>query len=611
MPLSLNRKTSPKSVGANKAFTQKAEVMAELMDEVEQIRRTYPKLKEDSAFVLWFLRAYLANSEEQAYGALTGESKDKGVDAVLIDHGAKQAYLIQGKFRRSLGEQVEKRNDVLGFADIGLLPWQGRADLDAFYSELAPSVESKFKDLVRLVNSRKYGLQLYYVTTGRCSETIRREAAAQVRRAEGRAEFYLLDASQVTTIFKDYMNGVAPAVPRMSLPISANGPGRASGIINRHDRARGIDSWVFSMNARDVGEMYDQAGIRLFARNIRGYLGDKGGDKSINKAMADTIREHPYNFWYYNNGVTIVCDRAKLERERGQDILRVERPQVINGQQTTRTLSKTRSSRASVLVRVIVISREDRDDDSYDDMVSKIVKATNWQNPIKPSDLISNDSIQVFLERELRKHGYQYLRKRQSKSEAKREMGGQVAFQVRKDEFAQAVAACEGSSDLPLKGVEVLFGEPYYRDIFKERSVSFYLPRYWLMTHVLRAAKGHQQRAYAKWLVLNFLWGELEEDVGRNRAERFFRSACERRAPEVLDPLQKAIEDVFKAAQKFYIHNRGGGEEAADRQTFFKKSGLDREFKRYWQSTQNTTRAKADARLLRFRRALRELELPD
>lgn len=95
-----------------------------IKDEIDQIRRTYPKLKDDSAFVLWFLRAYLADSEESARKALTGASNDKGIDAILIDERAKQVNLVQGKFHLSLGEVGEKRNDVLSFADLANLPWE-------------------------------------------------------------------------------------------------------------------------------------------------------------------------------------------------------------------------------------------------------------------------------------------------------------------------------------------------------------------------------------------------------------------------------------------------------------------------------------------------------
>ena len=106
----------------------------EIKDEIDQIRKTFPRLRDDSAFVFWFLRAFLADSEDVALKALTGDTSDKGIDAILIDERAKQVHLVQGKFHYSLGSHREKRNDVLALADLGALPWQSREVLDAFYS---------------------------------------------------------------------------------------------------------------------------------------------------------------------------------------------------------------------------------------------------------------------------------------------------------------------------------------------------------------------------------------------------------------------------------------------------------------------------------------------
>ena len=55
-----------------------------------------------------------------------------------------------------------------------------------------------------------------------------------------------------------------------------------------------------------VANLFDASGIRLFARNIRGYL----GRTEINRSMEHTISNSPQFFWYYNNGLTIVCDAA-------------------------------------------------------------------------------------------------------------------------------------------------------------------------------------------------------------------------------------------------------------------------------------------------------------
>ena len=553
----------------------------EIKDEVAQIRKTYPKLKDDSAFVLWFLRAFLADNEDNAQRALTGDTSDKGIDAILIDERAKQVNVIQGKFHYSLGEFSEKRNDVLSFADLGLLPWQRKDILEAYYDKLDPLVRQKFEELVSRVKHNKYELRLYYVTTGRCSESICKEALERTRQAEGSLSIAIIDAPEIITIFRDYIEGVAPAVPTLLLRIADEGAVHAEGVIHRFDAEKQIESWVFSMSAKDVGDMYARTGIKLFARNVRGYLGQSN---DINEAMARTVRNEPHNFWYYNNGVTIVCDEAKREIQGGIDVLRIEKPQVINGQQTTRTLNATSSTKASVLVKVIKIRRTAGDDDAYDDLVSEIVRATNWQNAIKPSDLVSNDYIQVFIERELRKRGYQYLRKRQTKSEAKCAAEGLIYFQIKKDELAQAVAACEFDPSLVRKGKEGLFDERYYRSIFGSRSIAFYLSRYWLMRQVQSVALGYPERAYAKWLVINFAWSKLSGEIGYGLSERRFRHVCEHRDDDVLRHLKKALEAMFRASLAFFREERGKGEEAKDVSTFFMKTKLHNLFLSYWNS---------------------------
>lgn len=558
--------------------------------------------------MLWFLRAFLADTEASAFRALTGDKSDKSVDAVLVDDGAKQVHLVQGKFRQSLGEVSENRDAVLTFADLAALPWAGSKSLQAFYQGLDPLVAQRFQELVQRVRQRKYELRLYFVTTGRCSQSLRNEATDRVFQADGPVEISIFDGAQVATIFKDYLEGVAPAVPTLHLRVASEGAIRTEGAIYRYDPDREIESWVFTMTSQDVGDMYARGGIRLFARNVRGYL---GAPNEINQAMAQTVKKEPHNFWYYNNGVTIVCDEAKRETQKGQDVLRVERPQVINGQQTTRTLHDNPSRKASLLVRVIKIPRAPGDDDVYDDLVSEIVRATNWQNAIRPSDLISNDHTQVFLEREMRKRGYQYLRKRQTKGEAKRQFGGQGMFQIKKEELAQAVAACEFDSALVRKGKEGLFDERYYRSIFSTRRLSYYFARYWLMQRVQNAVWGFPNRAYAKWLVLHFAWARLSNGIGTGKSERQFRYACEIGDEDTLWYLRKALELVSKGALRFWREERGIGEKAKDVSTFFQLTGLDVRFARFWKSSRNPHRRAAEKRLTQFRRSLSVIETPD
>ena len=100
-------------------------------------------------------------------------------------------------------------------------------------------------------------------------------------------------------------------------------------------------SRVFPVGVADIAEIFHKSGVRIFARNVRGYLGSTKINKNIEKTLAD----EPENFWYYNNGITIVCDQAEHVTRKGRNFLKVENPQIINGQQTTRTLSTSQPLR--------------------------------------------------------------------------------------------------------------------------------------------------------------------------------------------------------------------------------------------------------------------------
>lgn len=579
----------------------------DVKDEISQIKKRNVKLKDDSAFVLWFLQAFLVDSEYLAKQTLTGDTSDKNIDAIFIDDKAKQVNIVQGKFRES-HDHGESRNDVLTFADLGLLPWESKSGLNAFYAELDPLVRQKLEEAVHSVHSNNYKLKLFYVTTGKCSETIIREAKERVRQAEGPADIFVFNYDQVMVLFKDYLADAAPPVHTLVLRIVSEGPIQHEGVIRRYDPERKTESWVFTASGKDIAGMYATEGMRLFARNIRGWL----GSTDINDSMGDTIEEEPHNFWYYNNGITMVCNDARRELQEGEDVLIIEGAQVINGQQTTRTLNNHSDGAkdTNVLVKVIRIPRTPGDDEEYDSLVNSIVRATNWQNYISPSDLVSNDYIQVFLQKELRKKGYQYIRKKMTKSEAKTLFGSLGFIQIDKKEMAQAVAACLFDPAVVRKGKEGLFEDPYYKSIFGSHTLSYYLPKYWLMRQVQNAAWGYPERAYAKWLVLWFAWHLLRSDIESRASEMRFRKSCEQKHA-ALYYLRKALDDLFRAALKFYRLNRGKGEKAQDVSTFFKLTERHTRFEEFWGSSKNPYRQRVKAHIERFRNELEEIEIEE
>jgi hypothetical protein len=563
----------------------------DLSRELADLSEEHSNLGRDELFVLWYLRAFITDDLDDANTAICGGANDKGIDAVLIDDRAKAISIVQGKYRHEIGKHGESRSDVLAFASLAGLLTGDSKPYNSYTRGMAPKAHKLIDEARERLVRQGYRLQLHFVTTGRCSSRLEDEARRVARSATGEAGIQVVAGQRILLLLSDYLDGVAPPVPELELEIESNARIRSDGLLQRFDQRSEIESWVFSMTGTNVATLFDKAGPRLFARNVRGFL----GQTEINRGMEDTIEREPDFFWYYNNGITIVCDHAKQESGGGRQILRVSNPQVINGQQTTRTLFKNRGRvrDVSVLVRVIRIPREEggKGDAArrFEQLISRIVAATNWQNAIRPSDLMANDRRQIELERGLRKFGYWYLRKRQTKSEARRSAAARYAL-VKKEEIAQAVAACElDPSVVRTEGKEALFEERLYRHTFPTSDPLYYLVRYRLMREVNYAARGRPERAYAKWVVLNFVWGRLAPLIRGRSMQAAFVKACERNTyPHPLAPLYQANDAAFKAAIRFYRRKRAGqGEKAPDVSNFFRRRGLDKAFSSFWSSPSN------------------------
>jgi hypothetical protein len=566
----------------------------DLKSALEELRGRYPKFTDDELFVAWFLRAYVTESEDLAAKAVIGESKDKGIDALLIDDAARAVFVVQAKYRKQLDAKGESRTDVMSFAEVVVrLTDRDEATFHAYLEDTSELVGARLREARKKVCKEKYLIWLYFVTTGKVSASIRKDVHQLVRKTDSQARVEVIGGKRAMLLFRDFLDGVAPPIPTLDLEME-NLPGVVvNGISQRFDHRTKVESWVFSMRGDAVAMLYETAGPRLFARNIRGFL---GSDTAVNQGMVATLKSEPERFFYYNNGVTIICDEAERKSSGGHDILQVGNPQVINGQQTTRTLATfpQQAAKASVLVKVIRVPRADPENSmGFEEVVSRVVQGTNWQNAITQSDLMSNDRRQIELERALRKIGYLYLRKRQKQGEAQALEGGKQFYIVKKEQFAQAVAGCDLDPVIIRSGKEKLFEEEHYPQVFPNSDPDFYLPRYHLLREVTWCARGVPERGYAKWMVLNFMWSQLSPCLRGHRKPRVFRILCERQNEGCVVPLSHAIDVVFIEALRYYRENRGQGETAQDISTFFRnRKGHHKRFAEHWNSANQDRREK-------------------
>ncbi|WGA84291.1 AIPR family protein [Citrobacter braakii] len=130
----------------------------------------------------------------------------------------------------------------------------------------------------------------------------------------------------------------------------------------------------------------DQIIKHIFEANVRDYQ----GKTSVNQEIKYTLEDgHPKeDFWWLNNGVTILAD--DVSAPGGKELI-IHNPEIVNGLQTSNeiynyfSIAKERDNSRSLLVRVIVPETEESRD--------KIIRATNSQTPIPKASLRATDSI--------------------------------------------------------------------------------------------------------------------------------------------------------------------------------------------------------------------------
>lgn len=171
------------------------------------------------------------------------------------------------------------------------------------------------------------------------------------------------------------------------------------------------------VSVKDIYEIMDRYGDQLLEKNIRRYL----GRNVVNDGIIDTLLsdEKRQNFFFYNNGITMVCEKFSFNALQDKDwIIKIEQLQIINGGQTCKTIYRTLKEHSDIdfsQVYLLVRLYEVNDDES---VIQDITYATNSQNPVDFRDLKSNDQRQRLIETGAADLGYAYKRKRDNTSNA-------------------------------------------------------------------------------------------------------------------------------------------------------------------------------------------------
>ncbi len=202
----------------------------------------------------------------------------------------------------------------------------------------------------------------------------------------------------------------------------------------------------------------------LFEGNVRDYQGRTEVNKEIRATLEST---GPEDFWWLNNGVSMICSNASLSGKT----LTVEDAEIVNGLQSSREIYHALQGKdigketRNVLVRVLKPQGEESRD--------HIIKATNSQTPIPASSLRATDKIHRDIEQYLYARGYYYDRRKNYY----KNLGKPIKKILAIPYVAQCVMACalDDPANARARPSSLLKSEEAYKRIFNsEHPIEIY-----------------------------------------------------------------------------------------------------------------------------------------
>ena len=170
--------------------------------------------------------------------------------------------------------------------------------------------------------------------------------------------------------------------------------GESSGVNQFH-----YESYMGVIPGVVLADIYDEYGARLLEGNVRSFLSTKG---AVNKKIRETILRAPEQFFAFNNGISVTASNVRFDAFG--NLSYAEEFQIINGGQTTASLSNARFSDKADLSKInvlmkLTVTRNEMDADAKQNLLATISRASNQQNKVSDADFFSTHPFHVAIEK--------------------------------------------------------------------------------------------------------------------------------------------------------------------------------------------------------------------
>lgn len=337
-----------------------------------------------------FLKFYLNEIFQKSYNidadsieqGIVDNANDKGIDFIAIDDN--KVYIIQTKYQSRPLKEIPDFIKLPDSIKTELYNSTCNAELKAFFSEIKRKKNVEYN--------------LLFITTEKVTNDEEEYYSSLVE--DENIQFSIIDSTKLRTEYESIktMGDNPPDKVTLNLgnedvvELNTISPNETILITQKGSKLRNL------YQNREYRE-------RLFNLNIRQWL----GKNSVNKGMIETIEKSPDKFFYYNNGITAICENYYWDKDN--QLLDCTKFQVVNGAQTLTTIAKEPETVDLTNVKVLIkIVKADKytSGDKESSLAFNIVKNNNSQTVIKSIDFRSNDEIQIAIENKVKEYKLKY-----------------------------------------------------------------------------------------------------------------------------------------------------------------------------------------------------------
>lgn len=381
--------------------------------------------KQAFAFNYWILSRIFSIDEELIPGLIT-EYSDKSIDCFVHYEECKELYIIQNKYYAL--------NNMVGRPDV--------ADfLNTPISVLKNNNYMKSQELQNAFNKARddaeYKIFVYFFATTQKENADVKSLINNFNNTDQGLLCYI-EAKYfgIKDIYELYYGKNYKENINFTHPLGTLNKGTFASLREEYKMDELYKAYYIVTPISELYKMLlaaEKKNYSVFERNIREYL----GANPINNGIVETLKSKSErkNFMYYNNGITIVCEKIKndyIDTSSQLRVLPLVNPQIVNGCQTVNSIKKVLENISEsevkeeyknvyVMVKALVI--EDMDDEKNIAFYQNVVKYTNKQNAISDKAFVSNMDIFYRLQEEFEKRGFLLFVKPSDKNIYKEKLG--------------------------------------------------------------------------------------------------------------------------------------------------------------------------------------------